>query len=105
MRTTVRQPRTWLIIALLAALAVAVAAVVLTRPNPAADFWTAYTALYPGTPASERAEFVATAEHLCEAGAPESWWLAWDNGNPARRDLWNISITHLCPEWADQIKE
>jgi len=68
------------------------------EPSPADRFWTAYTELYPGTPATERADFVAKAEQVCQAGAPTSWWAAWDNGNPARRDLWNLTITHLCPE-------
>lgn len=70
------------------------------EPSSGDRFWTAYTELYPGTPTDERADFVATAEHICQAGAPESWWLAWDNGNRARADLWNLAITNVCPQYA-----
>lgn len=81
---------------ILAALAVAVV-LVLTRPDPGHEFFAEYRDMYPGTPASAEAAFIATAERICEAGAPGSWWDAWDNGAPARADLWNLAIEHMCP--------
>jgi len=101
MKPSLRTRTTLAALALVAVVAaLTYAAITLTlEPSPSDRFWTAYTELYPGTPVSERAEFVAKAEQVCRAGAPKSWWAAWDNGNPARRDLWNLTITHVCPEY------
>lgn len=80
---------------------VALAAVlILTRPDPGHDMFTAYRDIYPGTPASAEAVFIAKAEQICHAGAPASWWATWDNGAPARADLWNLAIEHMCPQYA-----
>ncbi|GEN78717.1 hypothetical protein [Actinotalea fermentans] len=87
---------------ILAALAVA-AVLLLTRPDPGHEFFAEYRDLYPGTPTLAEAAFVAKAEQICDAGAPASWWDAWDNGAPARADLWNLAIAHVCPEYAGHV--
>ncbi len=89
------------VIAVLILTALAVAAVlILTRPDRGQAMFTAYRDVYPGTPASAEAAFVAKAEQICDAGAPASWWATWDNGAHARADFWNLAIEHMCPQYA-----
>lgn len=86
---------------ILAALAVATM-LILNRPDPGHEFFTEYRELYPGTPASAEAAFVAKADQLCDAGMPLSWWETWPK-SPSNRDLWNLTIAHVCPEYAGHL--
>jgi len=84
--------------------ALALAAVLLTRPNPGRAYMADLHELYPGV-AVDGAANVAKAEQVCDAGAPDSWWYgAWDNGTQVRVDLWNLSIAYFCPEHAAQMR-
>lgn len=91
-----------LIVTLLGIVAAAVVAVALLRPDPAGAFWADYTDAYPGTPDTARAAFVAKARQLCDAGMPLPWWETWPQ-SPANVDLWNLSIAHLCPQYAGHV--
>ena len=83
---------------------VALAAVLLLRPNPGRDYMADLRELYPGVSVDGAAN-VAKAEQVCQAGAPDSWWYgAWDNGTQVRVDLWNLSIEHFCPDLAAQMR-
>lgn len=93
--------RTLFAVAAVALVALA-AALILTRPDPGHDMFTAYRDLYPGTPASAEAAFVAKADQLCDAGMPLTWWETWPQ-SPSNRDLWNLTIAHMCPEYAGHV--